>query len=422
MNLFFNNIIVIIKKNTLFQFAKYFIFRFIIKRKYKSIFLNTKCKISQIENESCSSSFFGYYNISPFNKEGDLLLYNTNANGIRGSKEDSIKIRYISTNAKINKIIGQSSSWNWQQGCMLQWLPNSTNKIIFNDYDNSKQSYYCRILDIENGSERKIDKAIGSISKNGKFALSLNYDRLALMRPDYGYFNKEKINLPNDENDGIWYIDIENNKSKLIITLKDLQLFKPNNTMKNAMHKINHIDIAPDSNRFMFLHRWVGAQGRFMRLITADCMDGNNKFIVTGNDMVSHNCWTTRNQIISFCRTVDGRYRYVLYQDKVGLIKLIGENQLFRDGHPSISPDGNWMLTDDYPDRSRFSGLYLFNLKTNKTIELGKFYQPLKYTGEKRIDLHPKWSINGQKISIDSGHSGVRKFYTIDISNIVNEI
>ena len=43
----------------------------------------------------------------------------------------------------------------------------------------------------------------------------------------------------------------------------------------------------------MFLHRWIGPQGRFHRLMTANCRDGSDLFFLTGIELVSHNCWMT---------------------------------------------------------------------------------------------------------------------------------
>ena len=34
--------------------------------------------------------------------------------------------------------------------------------------------------------------------------------------------------------------------------------------MVNSKHKVNHIDIAPDGKRFMFIHRWIGPKGDFI--------------------------------------------------------------------------------------------------------------------------------------------------------------
>ena len=49
------------------------------------------------------------------------------------------------------------------------------------------------------------------------------------------------------------------------------------------------------------------------------------------------------------------------------------------------------------------------------------FYQPLKYQGENRIDLHPRWSKDGKFVSIDSGHRGKREFHVMNISQITKK-
>ena len=40
--------------------------------------------------------------------------------------------------------LGTTTSWNWQQGCMLQWVPGSTSKIIWNE--RGDDGYRCRVL------------------------------------------------------------------------------------------------------------------------------------------------------------------------------------------------------------------------------------------------------------------------------------
>lgn len=402
-------------------FFKYAFTRYLLNRQLKDYYKNINLSINSISTNSNSNSFFGYYNISPFNTKGDILFGQVKTNNTRGSLVERLSIR-LKTNNNVIKEIGLSNAWNWQQGCMLQWFANSENSIIYNDYLSEENGYRAKIRNITTNEVRIINKPIYSVATSGKFALTLNFDRLALMRPDYGYFNRNMDwkDLPSDSEDGIWYIDIEKNDSKLIITLEQLKNFHPVSTMEGARHKVNHIDISPDGIRFMFLHRWVGPQGRFMRLLTANCLDGSDLYYLTGDKMVSHNCWWGNNDIISFCKLPDGRNRYAHFKDKNGFISIIGENDFSRDGHPSVSPDGRWMLTDDYPDTSRFSGLYLYDLKNNKRYILGKFFQPLKYKKEKRIDLHPKWSPDGKHISIDSGHNGKRNMYILNIEKIVN--
>jgi len=400
---------------------RYYIARYLIAKKYLSCYLYNKCNCVVVASERNRHTFFGYYNISPFNSKGDILFCETSTQKVRGSLEEELEIKIFKSDINRAIKITTTKSWNWQQGCMLQWYAGTDNKIIFNDYSNEKIKYVSIIQNVETGQKLEIDASIYSVAKSGKFALTLNFERLALMRPDYGYFNRDIIweDMPDDSEDGIWYVDIEKNDKKLIISLDMLKKYKPSETMEGAKHKVNHIDIAPNGERFMFLHRWIGPQGRFMRLLTANSKDGSNLYYVTGDEMVSHNCWWGDKDIISFCRMPDGKNRYVHFKDKMGYVEPIGVNDFSCDGHPSVSPDGKWMLTDDYPDKARFSRVYLYNLKKRKKYIVGAFYQPLKYQGEKRIDLHPKWSKDGGYISIDSGHNGKRSFYIIDVNNVM---
>lgn len=408
------------KIKALLIYLRYLLIRYIKKRKYRASYLDHRVELNAVNDSYKYSSFFGYYNISPLNNDKLCLFGWVQTEKKRGSLESVMEINLrMSGNFVTN--IAKTKSWNWQQGAMLQWYNES--EVIYNDYLPKKDSYISKIVNIETGNEKILNKPIYSVSNDGKFALTLNYERLALMRPDYGYFNKKADwkDIPKNSHDGIWFIDIQEDDSKLILTLDQLKNYEPVSSMKGAKHKVNHIDIAPNGKRFMFLHRWVGPKGRFMRLITANCEDGSKLHMVTGNDMVSHNCWWGSEDIISFCRLENGTNRYAHFKDQQGYVEVIGDEEFNRDGHPSVSPNGRWMLTDEYPGLGRFSKLYMFDLQNKQKYLIGEFYQPLKFSGEIRVDLHPKWGPNGKFVSIDSAHTGKRQMYLLNIEEFLHE-
>ena len=47
---------------------------------------------------------------------------------------------------------GQSKAWNWQQGCMLQWLPGSKTQVLWNDRQGDR--FVCHIYDIKTKQRR----------------------------------------------------------------------------------------------------------------------------------------------------------------------------------------------------------------------------------------------------------------------------
>ena len=403
-----------LKKNGLvlegLRYIRYLFTRYLIKKKFCVI---EGCVEEPIAVYDLTVSFFGYYNISPVNNKGDLLFLKVNNEKTHGSLIEPVNIMLKERNGRI-KQIADSRSWNWQQGCMLQWLLGHEDMVIYNDYDVENKKYVSKVIDASGKLQTIYDIAINNVSKTGKYALGLNYERLALMRPDYGYFNVRRKDLPNDEEDGIWYLDLTTGYTKLIISLEQLKIISKTDTMNGVAHKVNHIDINPAGTRFMFLHRWIGPQGRFMRLITAN-PDGTDLHILNGDLMTSHCCWIDNENILSYCFVEGKGAGYFKFKDKSNTVSLFSDKLPKIDGHPSFSPNKRWLVIDTYPDSTRMSFLYLYDVTKDVIHELCKFHQPFRYRGQKRIDLHPKWSPSGAEIIFESGHNGKRGLYTMSI-------
>ena len=153
--------------------------------------------------------------------------------------------------------LGQSRSWCWQQGCMLQWLPGSKNQIIWNDRQDNR--FVCHILNVFTGKKRTLPYPIYTISPDGRTAVAPDFRRIQDMRPGYGYSglpdpNKDDL-APKDS--GIFRIDLETGKKDLIISIADIAKFgQIPGEPKEPKHYFNHLLFNTDSSRFIFLHRW----------------------------------------------------------------------------------------------------------------------------------------------------------------------
>lgn len=392
-----------------YRYTRYCYWRYIKSRYYKNYKLFVDCNLQKVSDRK--EYYFGYYNISPENKQGDIVFCDL-SNPVDGEIPVVLK-----RNGK-ESLIGRTAAHNLQQGCMAQWGYTNDNLIYYNRYNKSSNSYEGVVFDTNVMKEKDVlPLPIYSLSRQEDYALSLNFERLAEMRPDYGYFCRQDYPMPDNNHDGIWKINIDTKQTSLIISLQQLIDFKPVHSMEGARHKVNHIDISPDGNRFMFLHRWVGLQGRFMRLITAD-RDGKDMYILNGDKMTSHCGWKESDRIISFCHTNEYGEAYVEFEDKTKTRKLISTVLPQVDGHPTISPDGQWIVTDRYPEFNRFSQLFLYNVAQDKLYTVGRFYQPLLYFRASRIDLHPKWNMDGSKVYFESGHNGKRRLYSIKIDKL----
>ena len=360
-------------------------------------------------------SFFGYYDHSPLNRSGKYLLFHSAMLSSHLKPDPAIPVDIVLYDFASGKSIQMFSShaWNWQQGARTQWLDDKS--FIFNDFDSSSDKYFSRIVHTEKPGSRRIDFPVYDC--HGSFALGLNFDRLHLLRPDYGYANRKGNISPeelDDTKDGIFKIDLEKNNSRLLISLDELKRIDAPDSFQDAHHKVNHIMLSPSGKRFMFLHRWLKNGRRFNRLYVSDLDQINLKLLA--RNIVSHCYWRSENEIIGFFEGPGGKLAYHKADLPAGDISVLDEQlDQFGDGHPNIN--GNKMLTDTYPNKARMKELMLYDLEKKSIQKLGEFFESLKFIGETRCDLHPRWDCAGNYAFFDSVHTGKRKLYAIKYSN-----
>lgn len=366
--------------------------------------------------------FFGYYDKCPWDSTGRYVLaLEVGFMNRPPTPEDEAVIGLVDLKKNCHWIpLTKTRAWNWQQGCMLQWLPSAPHrKIIYNDREHGK--FVSVIMDVRTGEVEKLPMPIYTVSHDGKFALSLNFSRLQRTRPGYGYpgvLDKWKDD-PHPKEDGIYWMNLETGEHYLIISLDQIVRFKPKPSMRGTIHWFNHLLLNPDDSRFVFLHRWIRPNGGwFTRMLTAN-PDGTDLYCIADHDMVSHFDWYDSKRILAWAQQYDVGDRFFLFTDLTDEREIIGEGLLTQDGHCSYSPDRRWILTDTYPDHKGMRRLLLYNVRRSELIEVGKFFSPPDLKGEIRCDLHPRWSRNGREVCIDSAHEGSRQVYIIDVSKII---
>ncbi len=370
--------------------------------------------------------FFGYYDKSPWDATDRYMLCmrarDTWSDVSPREKADIILIDTALPENDKNRVkkIAETSSWNVQQSCMLQWLgPDYSSRILFNDYRDGK--YVSVIKELESGSERVIDAPVYTVSADGKTALTLDFSRLYNLRPGYGYYNvPEKTKgeaLPDAT--AVWKINLETGDVTPLLTYKDFATFLPRPEMLEvgSVHKVNHLMLSPSGNRCMVLYRWFVGQRKYTRLVTFNTADGSDMYILSDDDMVSHCFWKDDDHILAFENKKDGGPGYYFMTDKTQEY-IHCWPQLSNDGHPSYSSDKSLIVTDSYPNRSRVAEIKLMSgrdEKKDKVKIIVRVFAPFKYDNDTRCDLHPRWNHAGDKICFDSVFEGHRGLYVVDV-------
>jgi Tol biopolymer transport system component len=355
---------------------------------------------------------FGYYDKSPWSADDRRMIFLEVRDASHSVAPPVVaQIVLHDVDLRQDELVATTQTWNVQQGCMLQWFGDSSDQILYNDLRDG--GYRAVVRDLETGHEEVLPLPVYSVSRDGAHAVSLDFSRLHTLRPGYGY-----ANLP-DSTRGVtcpdstcmWHLDTTTRAVTPLFTYRDLTMLTPRESMRGAFHKVNHIMLSPSGTMFMFLHRWIRNGVKNHRLLLCR-LDGREPTILLDSDLVSHCNWLDDGTIILFATTSEGTGYHLLDVDGGRTHKLTSLPSV--DGHPSVSPDGEWLVTDTYPDFKRKQHLYLVKVSDWSAVSIASVYSSIRYRDETRCDMHPRWRHDGQAICFDGAPDGHRQVFMIE--------
>lgn len=364
--------------------------------------------------------FFGFHDICPFSDDEKYVLANKIEIPLKmPQKDDLLTVGYWSDNFQKFNTIGKTRAWNYHKGCRLQWIKSESGSVIFNDAEDNKE--VARIYSINTGLLRTIPCPIDTVSPKGDIATSFSYERLEKFMPGYGYVYSDSSYLDEKkpDNTGLFTVDLKSGERKLILSLGRLSGIKHEKSMDNAFHYVTHTEFSPTGDKISFLHRWTDDPSkRQTRLVTCD-LDGSNVQISDTTGMVSHYIWDKKGRVVAYCQVngIDGHY---LFEDSSLKNPRRVAHLLNSDGHQSFVPSKNMFITDTYPDKRRYSKLYLVDIDNDESTLIADVKSPKKFQSPDMFhhwacDLHPRVSPSGKYVCFDSVCTGERSLCVMSL-------
>jgi len=367
--------------------------------------------------------FHGYYDIQPWDSTGRCFLcLEVGFMDRPPTAGDVARLGLINLSSGRFEPLAETFAWNFQQGCMAHWLGSAPDReIIFNAREGDR--FVAVVLDVHSGKRRVLAAPVAAVSDDGRWGLGLNFARLAVMRPGYGYagvadpFAEEFC----PEADGVTLLDIATGQARLVVPMAELAGELPAE-LRGLKLYVNHALFSDDGSRFAFLPRFTLPGGKLLTAMYTADRDGGRRCRLLDYGLVSHFDWLGSTHVLVWAGLPNpehqpwpARRRYFLIRDRAPEdCRVVGPDGDVVDGHCSYSPDRKWILTDTYPDQDDLRTMYLLDPADGRRTVLGRFLAPRSIGGEIRCDLHPCWSRDGRQISFDSSHEGRRAVYVMD--------
>ena len=373
-----------------------------------------------------------YFGINAWSPDGRYLaVLETDINGRVPDEGEAATLALVDLQDG-NKLIpiGKTLCWNFQEAAMFHWLPWEDGGCIFNDCRDGK--FVSVVYNWKTGTERIIPYPVSAVSKDGTKAVSVNYARLRLCRPDYGYAGKGQDPLRDDiwpDSDGLWVVDLRTGEGRLILSIRDAAAQMTQIEDPKGLAYFCHTVLSKNAKKIFFLARTVENLDEQVEkfghvkawrtsAFTID-IDGNNlRRCYPDGWEGSHFNWLDDETIAVTARWNAGKcWAHTIF--KVGeedKVRHLAPGLLDWDGHLVFSPNGKFLCSDGYWNSNKERNFVLIRVEDEAVRSLGTYFVPEEYQEQySRCDLHARWRPDGSQIAFNSVHEGTRQVYISDV-------
>ncbi|HWB94910.1 MAG TPA: hypothetical protein VG605_23810 [Puia sp.] len=370
---------------------------------------------------------------------------------------DVAEVCVIDLQKQTIRTVYRTKAWGFQLGAHLQWSHESDRYLYTNDIIGGKA--VCVRVDLKDNSARAYAGAMYDLAPDDGCVISPNLLNMNMTQYGYGVpdppagrpvpFTAE--DMPRE---GLWKTDLSTNERSLLASFPRMAEAADGEDREfygRAVLYLFHSQFNRQQTRILqVLRGQVNDKGRNASLFTMDVNGGHIRQCLTrkkwnykgrrGGSGNHPNWHPDGEHIVMNCIP-----RWLGYEDMLfcqfrwdgGDFKILSERHP-GSGHPSIGPDGRYLLADAYPKQGYIVGadgeipIRLLDLRHDQERVIctmandvgggGKQYlEENEAVGgsQYKLDPHPVWHRNGRQVAFNGAPEGRRQVYIADLSSML---
>jgi hypothetical protein len=407
-----------------------------------------------------------FFDTSPFSPSGRYLgLTSLPCEDRLPSPGDVAQIVLVDLATGEERIVAESRGWDTQLGAQVQWGAEDT-QLFFNDLDTRTWQAFGVVLDPFSGAKRVLDGTVYMVSPDGKWAASPCLLRTGATQPGYGVIVPQEyvpVNHGASAEDGVYITDTSSGECKLLVSIREIvdvaiPSLDPEEFEDGDFYSF-HVKWNPQGDRLMLVLRWVprrkGARMRAQAITMKADGSGIHVAIPASEwDKGGHHPnWCPDGETlmmnlrihekVTSCeclRFLDRMRERVLrllgvHGDGMRLVRArydgsgygVMNDMVLGSGHPSLHPNGRYVVTDAYPHEPVAFGdgttpIRLIDLDAGRDDTLVRIRTDPPYRGprgELRVDPHPAWDREFRRLVFNACADGTRRVYVADLTSVL---
>ena len=359
-------------------------------------------------NSRFTHSVHQYHAVMPWSQDMTHLLYI----GFDSEEEASIVVQRLADGKE--HVLAQTTLFNYHDCAGQHWIFDDR-AVVFRDKD-AKGDGVLSIVYLERpGVVEKLtelpDCGIRHVCADQRHALGMRR-------------SSEKTG------GSIERIDLQERTSETLVTVAEAVETVPEPLYTEfiedtASFHINHPVYNRQETRLFFklMRRFADGTGQFGAFFVKDLESGDLRCF--GREISGHPCWMPDGRAILNIASPQG-YDYVrgegfksgdgsgnrwvvVVDAQTGEYERLVDQPIEGPGHPDISPDGNWVVTDAFTADAKKCPIYVIEIKTGIVREIARLDH--KSGGRSVNELtrgqpHPSWSPDSKQVLVNCNHGG----------------